>query len=90
MSWEFHYDEIIDNVTNDDGVISPVVVGEMLVLDAIPTQISGRYGYIPTNLYIRRCYIELYEHAVNILLGNTGDKSGILFTGVPGIGSPFS
>ena len=60
--------------------------GQMLILDNVPYEFTERYGILPRELYIRECYVELYEEATLFMLNPTKSIPSILFTGVPGIG----
>lgn len=63
-------------------------VGEMLVLDEIPDEFAERYGAsaIPKHMYIRKCYVELYDLVTAEMIKQQTTKPAMLFTGVPGIG----
>ena len=57
-----------------------------LVLEKIPLEFSKRYGKLPTSIYVRRCYLELYDIVTGMMLENNQKLPAILFTGIPGIG----
>jgi hypothetical protein len=62
------------------------IPGEHLIVKKLPELFRKRYAKIPEVVYVRECYRELYEAAVNSLNPDLSEFSATLFTGVPGIG----
>ena len=63
------------------------VSGEQyLVVDKLPFIFQQRNGIFPTRIYIRECYIKLYESITFSMLNGDMEDGIALVTGVPGIG----
>jgi hypothetical protein len=73
---------------DDSGsLIEEEVAVEYLYVQELPDRFEDRYGKIPSHIYIRKCYCELYCIATDKILGlGESARSVTLFTGVPGIG----
>ncbi len=71
---------------DENGMEQPA--GIVLILEAIPKEFSRRYGNgsIPHRMYIRTCYVELYDQVTEEMLSPNTSAPAMLFTGVPGIG----
>eukprot|EP01035_Chromulina_nebulosa_P040696 gene40696-55029_t len=97
----FHFEEIAVE-EEDSGILSKAESNEVeempieeekntipslkLVLDEIPIEFRNRYGELPASIYVRRCYLELYDMVTEIMLGEDCRQPAFLFTGIPGIG----
>ena len=57
-----------------------------LVLDEIPIEFRNRYGELPASIYVRRCYLELYDMVTETMLFGNCQQPAFIFTGIPGIG----
>ena len=67
--------------TNDKKVMK-----KYLIVRDIPDFFVARYGSFPQRIYIRKCYKDLYELAVQSIVGMRNHFGVTVFTGVPGIG----
>jgi hypothetical protein len=65
---------------------SNMKVYKVLTLYEIPVEFEERYGFIPSSIYVRKCYEDLYKLITNIMIRNDKKRPGVLITGVPGIG----
>lgn len=81
-------DEIADalEVVEFVGTIEEIGSEKKFLRMAYPNCLIRRYGDIPEAIYIRKCYEELYEVAVQILLDKSFKYPVTSFIGVPGIG----
>ena len=72
---------------NDSGSLieeEEEVADEYLNVHELPDRFLERYGSIPSHIYIRKCYCELYRIATDKILGlGESAYSVTLFTGVP-------
>lgn len=60
---------------------------EFLQLKNIPSALTGRYSVIPSRIYVRKCYREIYDVVTTRMLRVSANTRPVfLFTGVPGIG----
>jgi hypothetical protein len=57
-----------------------------LMIEELPWVFEARYGKIPPQIFVRDCYIRLYEIASGLMYDGSMDSGATLFTGVPGIG----
>ena len=62
------------------------VEGRLLLVEQLPKSFELRYGAIPEKIFIRQCYLDLYERAAGLMFSGKMKKGVALFTGVPGIG----
>ena len=61
-----------------------------MISENIPLEFLNRYGSdISNQIYIRKCYEDLYEEVTAIMLDLEKIRPKFLFTGVPGIGKSF-
>ena len=60
--------------------------GSWLVLDSIPQCLEHHYGVIPSKIFIRKCYEDLYQEVTVEILKPILKRSVFLFQGIPGIG----
>ena len=61
--------------------------GSWLVLDNIPQCFQHHYGVIPSKIFIRKCYEDLYQEVTVEILKPILKRSVFLFQGIPGIGN---
>ena len=59
---------------------------QYLVVEKLPEVFLQRYGSIPARIYIRECYIKLYESITLSILNGRIENGIALVTGVTGIG----
>ena len=59
---------------------------EFLIIEHLPRKIYRRYGSIPSRVYIRRCYKQLYDITADKMASGSMETGVTLYTGVPGIG----
>lgn len=62
------------------------LTGQYLVAEELSVTLKNRYNKLPEKIYIRKCYIILYDSLSEKLLSGEMDLGTALFTGVPGIG----
>lgn len=87
----FHFEDIVQKeegkelqeiIIEDEKTAFP---SQNLVLDKIPVEFNYRYRKIPKSIYVRRCYLELYDLVSKMMLGDY-EQPAFLFTGISGIG----
>lgn len=84
LEFKFRFETNVTRVITDNGSAAGTMK-QMLVLDELPHALVNRYGIVE-NLYVRECYIDLYDIVVEKMIKYENKRPGMLFTGVPGIG----
>ena len=57
-----------------------------LLVEKLPLIFGGMYGAIPEKIFIRQCYLDLYERAADLMFSGEMERGVTLFHGTPGIG----
>lgn len=60
--------------------------GEHLHVHQLPECFRGRYGNVPSKIFVRESYRRLYEIVSQLMESGSMEYGATLFTGVPGIG----